>query len=102
LSVIGAVRTPAISRNSPKSCAASSTLAWRLRQIPKAASNIAIGEVIGERAVSNRSQRIGFRFAGKNGDNGGGIDKRHAFPLSSSWNALSASIPVASRLSTRS
>ena len=53
LSVIETARTPATVRNSRTSPSASSTLACRLRHIPNTASKIAIGEVIGDRAVSS-------------------------------------------------
>jgi hypothetical protein len=41
--------------NSPTPCSASSTLAFRLWQIPRAASKIAIGEVMGDRTLSSIS-----------------------------------------------
>jgi hypothetical protein len=55
LSVFGTVRTPAVARNSQTSVAASATLALRLRQTPRAASNTAIGDVMDERASSSAS-----------------------------------------------
>ena len=55
LTEIGIVRMPSTSRNSRTPAPASSTLACRLRQMPRAASKIAIAEVIGERAPSSTS-----------------------------------------------
>jgi hypothetical protein len=49
-------------------------LARRLRQMPKAASKTVIGEVIGARRVQQVRQRIGFRLADQDGDDGGRID----------------------------
>ena len=55
----------------------------------------------GRVALQHIGERVSFRLAGQDGDDRGCIDENYAFPLSSSWNALSASRPVAGRLSTR-